>query len=147
MFEQFGRATYVLPEARKKDTDVKDFEGHVLTTFKLRGKATKLGYIRGDAEDGGCFYTYRKPFPSLGLQAVVHFTGSMLPEEDVAAALEELYFTNIKKDQEGSYSWNPTKVALGKVPPVLLSECYNDLKQLAAEGTGFNPEWEKQSYY
>lgn len=41
---------------RKKETDLKDFKGHMLTTFKLRGRATKLGYVRGEAEDGGCFY-------------------------------------------------------------------------------------------
>jgi hypothetical protein len=146
-FEQFGRAVYVLPEEKKKETDVKDFEGHVLTTFKLRGRATKLGYIRGDAEDGGWFHLYRKPFPSLRLQAVVGFTGSSLPETDMPAALVELYFLTMKGDQEAVHSWQPSKLPLGKVPPVLLSECYNDVKQMAAEGSGYDPEWRKKSFY
>jgi HEAT repeat protein len=146
-FQQFGRATYALPEEKKKETDVTDFRGHLLTTFQLRGKATKLGYLRGDAEDGGCFYTYRKPFPSLGVQAVLSFTGSMLPEQDVQAALGELYFTNLKGDREVSYSWQPSKLPLGKVPPVLLSECYNDIRQIAAEGSGYDPEWQKKTYF
>ena len=101
LFQQFGRPTYTLPEDKKKETDIKDFEGHMLTTFKLRGKATKLGYVRGEAEDGGCFHLYRKPFPSLGLQAVIGFTGSSLPEEDVPAALAELYFTPHEGRQGG----------------------------------------------
>jgi HEAT repeat protein len=144
---QFGRPIYHLPAGKEKETDIKDFEGHLLTTFKLRGKANKLGYVRGDAEDGGCFCTYRKPFPSLEVQAVIGFTGSMLPETDIPAALCDLYFTNIKGDREQAYSWQENKLALGKVPPVLLSECYNDLKQLAAEGTGYDPEWQKRSYF
>src|SRR5262249_40910934 len=60
LFPQFGRPRYVLPEENKKATDLTDCEGHTLTTFKLRGKATRLGYIRGEAEDGGCFFLYRK---------------------------------------------------------------------------------------
>jgi HEAT repeat protein len=146
LFAQFGRATYTLPEAKKKETDITDFEGHVLTTFKLRSKATKLGYVRGDAEDGGWFYLYRKPFPSLGLQAAIHFTGSGLPEQDRPAALERLYFTALKGDNESASMWESSKLPLGKVPPVLLSECYNDVKQIAAEGSGFDPKWREKNY-
>jgi HEAT repeat protein len=147
LFQQLGRATYTLPEEKRKETDLTDFEGYLLTTFQLRGKATKLGYIRGEAEDGGCFFVYRKPFPSLGVQAVLSFTGSMLPEQDVAAALEALYFTSIKGDREAESSWQPSKLPLGKVPPVLLSECYNDVRQIAAEGSGYDPKWRDKSYF
>jgi hypothetical protein len=145
LFAQFGRPTYSLPDDKKNETDVKDFEGHMLTTFKLRGKATKLGYLRGEAEDGGCFTLYRKPFLSLGVQAVIGFTGSRLPETDMPAALTELYFTPLKGDREAAYSWAPNKMPLSKVPSVLLSECYNDMKQLASEGTGHDPQWQKRS--
>jgi hypothetical protein len=144
LFAQFGRDTYTLPEEKKKETDVKDFEGHQVTTFRLRGKATKLGYVRGEAEDGGWFHVYRKPFASLGLQAVVEFTGSSLPEEDRPAALVSLYFTGLK---QADSSWDPSKLTLSKIPPVLLSECYNDVKQMAAEGTGYDPKWREKSYY
>ncbi len=147
LFPQFGRDTYVLPESKGNDTEVNDFEGWQVMTFRLRGKATKLGYVRGEAEDGGWFHVYRKPFPSLGVQAVLGFTGNSLPEEDRPAALESLYFTAIKSDDESAYSWQPGKLPLGKVPPVLLSECYNDVKQLAAEGTGYDPKWREKSYY
>ena len=147
LFAQFGRPTYVLPADRQKETEIKDFEGHTLTTFKLRGKATKLGYQRGEAEDGGCFYLYRKPFPSLGLQAIVEFTGSMLPEDDRPAALTNLYFTSVKGDREAAYSWQPNRLALSKVPPVLLSECYNDVRLMAAEGSGLDPKWQERSWF
>jgi hypothetical protein len=33
---------------------------------------------------------------------------------------------------------------LGEIPPVLLSECYDDLKEIAAAGIGFDPDWEKK---
>jgi len=148
LFQQFGRAAYVLPEGKEKLSDVTDFEGHMITTYKLRNKAVKLGYLRGDAEDGGCFVLYRKPFAALSLQAVIEFTGSSLPEEDVPAALKEMYFVTMSgKDGESFNSWQPGKVILSKVPAVLLSECYNDLKQIAAEGSGFDPKWQEKSYF
>jgi hypothetical protein len=147
LFPQFGRDTYTLPEAKKSEAEVNDFEGHQVTTFRLRGKATKLGYVRGEAEDGGWFHLYRKPFPSLGVQAVIEFTGNSLPEEDRAAALQSLYFTAVKSDDESAYAWQPGKLPLGNVPPVLLSECRNDLKQMAGEGTGYDPKWREKSYY
>jgi hypothetical protein len=34
--------------------------------------------------------------------------------------------------------------ALEEVPAVLLSECYNDLRAIAATGTDYDPEWEKK---
>ena len=147
LFVQFGRETFKLPEAARNETDLADFAGHQITTFKLRGKATKLGFIRGDAEDGGCFFVYRKPFPSLRVQAVLEFTGNCLPEEDRPAALRTLSFTTMRSGQEGESSWSPSKMPLGKVPPVLLSECYNDIRQIAAEGTGFDPKWESKQYW
>jgi hypothetical protein len=146
LFQQFGRPIYNLPDKKAKATEVSDFEGHMLTTFKLRGKATKLGYVRGEAEDGGCFFVYRKSFSSLSIQAVLEFTGSCLPEQDVPAALMSLYFLTIQQDREQSH-WQPAKMPLSKVPPVLLSECYNDIKQIAAEGSGYDPNWKDKGYF
>lgn len=146
LFKQFGRETYRLPEAMQKETELIDFRGHMLTTFRLRSRATKLGWIRGDAEDGGSFAIYHKVFRSEGVDAVVEFTGSYLPEEDIPAAIRSLYFEPTKPN-DASYSWNPNKIKLGKVPPVLISECYNDVKEMAAEGTGFDPEWEKKGLW
>jgi hypothetical protein len=147
LFKQFGRQTYRLPEELKKETEIADFRGHMLTTFRLRSRATKLGWVRGDAEDGGCFAIYHKPFRSERVDAVVEFTGSYLPEEDIPAAIRELYFVPIKPNDDSSYSWNPNKLKLGNVPPVLVSECYNDVRDMAAEGTGFDPDWEKKGLW
>ena len=43
------------------------------------------------------------------------------------------------------YVDSQTQVPLGDVPPVLLSECWNDLRLAASEGPGFDPEWEKKT--
>ena len=99
LFRQFGRETYRLPEDLRSETDIADFRGHMLTTFRLRSRASKLGWTRGDAEDGGAFTCYHKPFRSQGLTAMLDFSGSYLPEEDIPAALREFYFVPIRPQQ------------------------------------------------
>ncbi len=143
LFEQFGRPNFDLPEERKQDDELTDFRGHMLETFKLRGRATKLGYSRGQAEDGGWFYTYHKRFPTLGMQAIIEFTGNGLPEENRQIALTMLRFERVAPEGEAGAGG---KMSLGEVPAVLLTECWNDIRQIAAEGPGFDADWEKKGY-
>ncbi|HEY6126244.1 MAG TPA: DUF4132 domain-containing protein [Steroidobacteraceae bacterium] len=137
-FQQLGKGTWSLPEALATNSAIEEFKGHMLEAFALRGRAQKLGYVRGTAEDGGWFYDYRKRFPTLGLEAQIRFSGNGLPEENRKVALIELSFS-----ATGEASSDP--VTLGSIPGVLLSECYNDLRLIAAEGTGFDPEWESKT--
>ena len=139
LFQQLGKGTYALPDDKGQETAVKDFEGHMLESYALRGRALKLGYTRGAAEDGGWFYVYEKRFPTLGLQAVIEFTGSPLPEEKRDVALVKLLFTSTE-----SSGWQRQGMPLSKVPKILLSECYNDLRLIASEGRGYDPEWQKK---
>jgi hypothetical protein len=143
LFDQFGRQNFSLTEQNRNETEVADFQGHILEAFKLRGRATKLGYTRGQAQDGGWFYEYHKRFPTLGLEATIEFTGNSLPEENRTAALTLLHFDRVADDGE-AYGGR-AKMPLSEVPSVLLSECWNDLRAVAAEGPGFDPEWEKKS--
>ncbi|MDL5034047.1 DUF4132 domain-containing protein [Pelomonas sp. APW6] len=143
LFQQFGKGSYTLPADKTGATEVRDFEGHLIETFALRGRATKLGYTRGASEDGGWFYTYEKRFPTLGLLALIEFTGNGLPEENRTVALRHLSFAST----EAGDRWSRSAQPLSQVPPVLLSECYDDLRLIAAEGPGFDPDWEKKSEY
>ncbi|MEW6280187.1 MAG: hypothetical protein AB1758_16285, partial [Candidatus Eremiobacterota bacterium] len=61
------------------------------------------------------------------------FTGNQLPEENRRVALCRL-----------SFAHGPTgrAIAIGEVPPVLLSECLNDMRRMSADGPGFDPDWE-----
>jgi hypothetical protein len=142
LFQQFGKGTWTLPEAKRRDTAIEDFEGHLIEAFALRGRALKLGYTRGSAEDGGWFTVYEKRFATLGLTAVIEFTGNPLPEENRTVALLRLSFQANSPDGQGGGD-----LALGDVPAVLLSECYNDLRLIAADGAGFDPDWQKKSEY
>jgi hypothetical protein len=100
--------------------------------------AQKLGYDRAQAEDGGWFTQYIKPFAGVAINAVIEFTGSPLPEENRNVALVAAKFVRARKGQRSSYG---QQVALNEVPPVLLSEVWNDLHQIAGAGSGFAADW------
>lgn len=142
LFQQLGKGVYQLPEAKAKQEQVTDFEGHLLEAFALRGRALKLGYTRGPAEDGGWFMTYVKRFPTLGLGATIEFTGNPLPEQNRTVALLNLSFCRLQAEQH-----HAPNLKLDEVPKVLLSECYNDLRLIAADGSGFDADWRKKSEY
>jgi hypothetical protein len=138
LFQQLGRGAYAItPEMRLK-RELTDFTGHVVEAFALRGSAGRLGYHHGQPRDGGWFFTYEKRFPALGIVAIVNFTGNWLPEENRLVALKELSF------HRETAAWYCAGLRLGQVPAVLVSECWQDLRLLAA-GTGFDPEWEKKT--
>ncbi|HAB18525.1 MAG TPA: DUF4132 domain-containing protein [Verrucomicrobiota bacterium] len=140
LFAQLGKAAFQLEPARAQESDLLEFLGHLVNGLKLRRKAAALGLIRGPAGEGGWFTEYQKHFASLGVIAVVEFTGNAVPERDLLTALKALRFAATDPAAGGSMP-----LSLGEVPPVLLSECWNDLRQIAAEGSGFDPDWEKKT--
>lgn len=131
LFDQFANG---LPAVDRALTELSDLEGHLSDTFSFRGVATKRGYQRGSAEDGAWFTDYTKSFSAAGLTAVLEFTGSYVPEENLACATRSLGFRGTRYRM----------VSLSDVPDVLLAECYADYAALAALGP-FDPDWEKKA--
>jgi len=77
------------------------------------------------------------------MEAVFEFTGNGLPEENRTVALTMLRFERVAP--AGEPVIGGARMSLGEVPPVLLSECRNDVRQIATEGPGFDPDWEKKT--
>ncbi|UWQ12323.1 DUF4132 domain-containing protein [Aliiroseovarius crassostreae] len=138
LFAQFGRPLLALDGEMGKETRIEDRKGWITDTFSFRGASTKLGYERGEALDGGYFNEYIKTFRSAGLCAVIEFSGNCLPEENVAAAQIHLEFAKLHGAGRRGRA-----VPLSEVPPVLLSECWNDYRDMVAKGS-FDPNWEKK---
>lgn len=140
-FDQFSGTTHVLDDDQKTETEIKDRKGWMIENFALRGIATKLGYVRGAAEDGGWFTRYEKRYQSAGIIVSIDFSGSPLPEENNLGVLYGVSFMKLRK---GSDQWG-NAMQLSDVPPVLLTQSWQDLHDIADKGTGFNPEWEKHN--
>ncbi|MFT3887314.1 MAG: DUF4132 domain-containing protein [Arachnia sp.] len=125
----FDQLTATTPSFSEGAVELSDLRGHMTDTFTFRGVATKRGYTRGYAEDGGWFTHYSKEFSSAGLTAMLEFTGSYLPEDNIPCATDTLSFHRAHRP-----------VPLSEVPDVLLAECYADYAALAALGP-FDPDF------
>jgi len=132
LFSQFDAVT---PSVEQDATSIEDHLGWLSDSFAIRGRATKRGYSRGAAEDGGWFSEYDKDLPGAGIRVVIEFTGSVVPEELIPAAVESLAFE--KKAR---------RIPMSDVPPILLAESYSDYVYIAEAGT-FDPDWESKSGY
>ena len=110
--------------------------GWVIDGLRLRSEAAKYGYDKGATEDGGVFMTYIKRFPSVGIDAVIEFSGSEASVTADPVALQALYFVGTSKNRYRA-------LALSKVPPLLVSECWCDLHDIALKGA-HDPDWQKR---
>lgn len=129
-FDQFAHGAPSIPLT---STTTDELAGHITDTFTLRTTATKRGYKRGRAVDGGYFFEYIKQFSSVGLEAVLSFTGNYLPEENIPCATTSFGFRRGRR-----------AVSFAEAPEVLLAECYGDYQALAALGP-FDPNWEENT--
>ena len=140
LVQQFGKATLTLPDNMKEAREINEFLGYMTKTFPLRNRLTKLGYTRGPIRDSGGFRDYRKTFPRLGVDAVIEFSGSGVPEENITVALKRLYFTRSDNDP-----YRVDELTLAELPRVLIAECWNDIRMAAADGPGFAADWKRQA--
>ena len=138
LFDQLSRDLREVSDDQQTGNALVDLRGHVVESFALRNRATKLGYLRGETEDGGWFYSYDKRYPTLGLVVSVRFSGSPMPEANQEVALETLEFHRVTPEGD----WKAMKVR--DVPTILVSEACHDMRAMAADGTGFDPNWEKR---
>jgi hypothetical protein len=141
LFDQFGRPAFRLSADKREATEVADFEGHVIDSLALARRAEGLGYLRGPFEGHTWFQLYRKPFSRVGVEALIWFSGNDL-HENHPVALRKLSFARLDPELRSSHP--AAELALGEVPPVLLSECWNDLRTLAEAGSGYDPEWKAE---
>lgn len=70
----------------------------------------------------------------------IEFTGSFVPEENIAAAVTALTF-----ERTGRGSGRGT-ARIADLPPVLVAEAYRDYVAVAEAGA-FDPDWERKSQY
>lgn len=133
LFPQLDRTVQQPPDAGADADALAAFEGHSVDFFTLRNLATKFGYQRGEMVDGPFFSTFTKRLNGLSLSVELEFSGMDMPGENKPVVLTELRFTRRME-----------QLPLAQVPRVLLSECWHDLRAIAAAGTGYDPNWQEK---
>ena len=116
----FDQLTATAPRVETGVSRLDDFSGRQTTALVLRRAATGRGYRHGQTISGPWFVDYTKDFTSLGLTAVLGFSGADLPEGETRCTLGGLSF------RRGHRETLPAEV-----PPVLLAECHADYRAVA----------------
>ena len=106
--------------AARAPGSIDDVSGRQTTALVLRRAASRRGYRHGQTISGPWFVDYTKDFTSLGLTAVLGFSGADLPEGETRCTLGGLSF------RRGHRETLPAEV-----PPVLLAECHADYRAVA----------------
>lgn len=141
LFDQVRIDLPMLGADMKSRSEIDDRKGWVYDAFTLRSEASRAGYERGDALDGGGFDCYTRHFGGVGIVAVLEFSGNHVAQENIPVALKTLFFERLPAGQSRGYGSNQ-KLRLDKLPPVLLAECWADLHRIAKKAS-FDPAWER----
>ncbi|GAA4473151.1 WGR and DUF4132 domain-containing protein [Novipirellula rosea] len=135
-FPQLGREVYSLEKGEEKTKQLDRFAGLSLAAPTMVFTLEKLGYIRGEAMDGGCFDEHSKQFPSADVTAVVHYDGVVgmgYIDPDEMLKTESIHFCKGMRAPSG-YGWGSEKpMKLSEVSPIVLSEVMADLHLLKSK--------------
>lgn len=115
---------------------LEDFNGWIIDALTLHGVATKKGYERDQAEDGGIVRGYSKHYEQAQVRAHIEFTGTLVAQREGTVSLHDVRFvrTAVREGKEGM------PLALADVPPVLLAEVLADYTAIAAKASVPDPE-------
>ena len=134
-FDQFS---HPLPDMNKFENNIiNDRYGWSMDSFTLRDILTELGYERESAQEGESFFCYHKYYSRLKIYIHIDFSGGMVPEENILAVLDRLYFSKTPGYQDDV-------VKLDNLPKVLLAESYANYMAVADASNGFDPNWQNK---
>ncbi len=135
-FEQINRPVFKPSEADSDKTVIDSFKGYMLSRFALKNNLFKFGWNRGAVEDAGCFYYYDKQYGD-GTQVSLDFLGDYVGNYDDNKDVPVYDITLSKNGKE---------LKVSELSPRLYSELYYELKKITEKGSGFNKDWEKESW-
>ena len=144
---QLERPVYRIKDEEKGTLDLKRFNGRKINALTLMGRATKLGWSKGSAQDAGMFYVFYREdvtekvklseggFGLLGTAAELHFSGCYIAVENEEVTLENVRFYTPGTIRHGSYVYdeadNKKAISLDKVPARYFSEMILQLEQIS----------------
>ncbi|MEM7475555.1 MAG: DUF4132 domain-containing protein [Planctomycetota bacterium] len=135
-FPQLGREVYSIDKLNKSAKEVPGFDGISLSAPTMVFTLEKLGWVRGEAMDGGCFDEHSKQFPSADVTAVIHYEGVAgmgYIDPDETLDVKSVLFCKGMREPSG-YGWGNKKICFVKdVSPIVLSEVLADLHVLQSK--------------
>ena len=135
-FPQLGREVYSLEKGEQKKNELERFHGMKLYAPTLVFNLEKMGWIRGEAMDAGCFDEHSKQFPAANVTAVVGYDGTVgmgYIDPDEMLTTDAIHFCQGMRKPSGYRDGSKKKMKLGDVAPIVISEVLADLQVLKSK--------------
>lgn len=142
-FPQLERSVVRVTEAEQSTRLSANYEDAELNAMTFRGRAERLGWQRGSVCDAGGITSYRKCFPSAGVDVILELDGMFIGAGMYdSIKLGRFCFVKSGSVSVGSYVYDEPKdenderlVCFGDVPPVVFSETMGALARIAGAQT------------
>jgi hypothetical protein len=132
-FPQLSRSVNRLLPGEEDLHELKRFGDFELEPVVYAGIIKRLGYMHGEVGDGGSISNHAKWFPTSKLTAVIEISGMAIGFYDGMdpVSIEGVYFIPEAYGRGGWFDGSVTKVRLGDVDSVVMSEVLSDLRVLS----------------
>lgn len=143
---QLDRALYRIDDEEKGKLDLNRFQGRTVNALSLMGRATKLGWSKGSAQDAGMFYVFyredvtertKEPDGTAVLKGnavELHFSGTYIAVENEDVTIENVRFYRPGMIEHGSYVYDEADdqkaLPLDQIPPRYFSEIVLQLEEI-----------------
>lgn len=139
-FPQLGRPVYDIEPGDHAERLLKRFGGRRIGAATLVRTLENLGWLRGNAYDNGVFMLHTKPFPALGMTAVVQYDGvgmGMIAEEEDQSIDEVYVLAGIQSADDLGWGVHehrgPSPMTWGEVDAIIRSEVLADVNTILAK--------------
>jgi hypothetical protein len=140
-FLQLERPVVFVADDEKQTKMATKYRGTSINAMTFKGRAERLGWLRGSVCDGGGITSYRKSFPGAGADGILGLEGMYIGidmYEDIH--LEDFCFVRSGSVTFGSYTYDEPGnqdderlLAFGQVPPIVYSEIMGDLTKIVGK--------------
>ena len=138
-FPQMERVVVLVGDDERDRKCYRELDGHKINGMTFKGRAERLGWVRGSVADAGCVTSYHKSFPAAGVDVLIGiedmFMGMDMYDE---IRLGPVFFVRDGAVKYGSYVYDDPNdendermLRYADVPPIAFSEAMGNLKRIA----------------
>ena len=138
-FPQLDRDVITVAPKEREEKQYRALNGKTLNGMTFKGRAERLGWVRGSVADAGSILAYHKVFATAGVDVHIEledmFIGMDMYQDITLGTVCFVRDGNIKY---GSYEYDtpggeddPRALRFADVPPIVFSEAMGDLKRIA----------------
>ncbi len=147
-FPQLEREVVNAAEDQHDQKNYLALDGAVLNGMTFKGRAERLGWVRGSVVDAGSVSGYHKSFPTAGVDVIIGIEGMFMGMDMYdEITLGPVLFVRDGTVKYGSYQYDepsdesdPRVMRFGDVAAIAFSEAMGDLRRIAGEKAGNSSE-------